>query len=305
MQEADLGDFIPLGGNTGEPKVGSPQVIIRGLEGKPRKFDPTKLSYFKGQGYIQASSEHDAAHGEWNHLEIYVLGNNAVHLVNGHIVMVVEDAHTHDGKPLTKGEIQIQSEAAECYYKELVLSPISEFPEKIQQNVRFKDETPSIGISKKLFNGKNFEGWYLRTRNSEKEPAEKVFSINDQQHIHVFGEGYTDGHGLDTGENFSHGMAYTNQEFSHYILNFEYKWGEKRTNNFSAFQYDAGVYYHVYNDNIWPGGLEYQIRFDHRSNKNHTGDFWASGKCRFDWNSTEEKGHYTPQSEGGTTQPQR
>lgn len=138
VQESDLGDFIPLGGNTATPKVGSPTADIRGDFEVEKKFDPTSETYSIGKGYIQASSEHDAPHGEWNHLEIYVVGNNAVHLVNGEVVMVVENAKTHDGKILDKGEIQIQSEAAECYYKQLTLTGIKKFPKNIRKQVRFK-----------------------------------------------------------------------------------------------------------------------------------------------------------------------
>lgn len=28
---------------------------------------------------------------------------------------------------------------------------------------------------------------------------------------------------------------------------------------------------------IWPKGIEYQVRYNHLTRKNHTGDFWASG----------------------------
>lgn len=138
VQESDLGDFIPLGGNSATPKVGSPIVDIRGDFKEEKKFDPSSESYSIGKGYIHAASEHDAPHGEWNHLEIYVIGNNAVHIVNGEIVMVVENAKKHDGTILNKGEIQIQSEAAECYYKQLTLTPVKKFPKFIRKQVRFK-----------------------------------------------------------------------------------------------------------------------------------------------------------------------
>ncbi|MCB4807425.1 DUF1080 domain-containing protein [Tamlana sp. 62-3] len=138
VQESDLGDFIPLGGNSAKPKVGSPITDIRGDFKEEKRFDPNSEVYSVGKGYIHAASEHDKPHGEWNLLEIYVIGNNAVHLVNGEIVMVVENARKHDGTILNEGEIQIQSEAAECYYKQLTLTPIKKFPKFITKNVRFK-----------------------------------------------------------------------------------------------------------------------------------------------------------------------
>ncbi|TNJ45407.1 DUF1080 domain-containing protein [Tamlana fucoidanivorans] len=138
VQETDLGDFIPLSGNTEIPKVSGPKVEIRGNAQK-KQYDPTQDTYFEGNGYIHAYIEPDMPHGQWNHLEIYVLGNDAVHVVNGQIVMVVENAiNPETGKPLTEGQIQIQSEAAACYYKDLTITPIKEFPKFIKKTVRFK-----------------------------------------------------------------------------------------------------------------------------------------------------------------------
>lgn len=134
VQETDLGDFIPIGGTTGKPKV-----EIRGSKGEKRnKYDPNSEIYLDKIGYTSASKEPDAPHGEWNHLEIYVVGNDAIHVVNGEVVMVVENAKKNDGTILDEGQIQIQSEAAECYYKQLTLTAIKKFPKKIRKQVRFK-----------------------------------------------------------------------------------------------------------------------------------------------------------------------
>lgn len=155
-----------------------------------------------------------------------------------------------------------------------------------------------------LFNGTNFDGWYLKIGSGDEETARKVFTVNDQGWVHVFGEGFEDGHELDTGKNDTHGMMYTHETFSRYIFRFEYKWGNKRINNFGTYQYDAGMYYHVINDKIWPQGLEYQVRYNHLKDLNHTGDFWASG-VQFNWTADQPKGNWLPKSEGGTVQPVR
>lgn len=140
VQETDLGDFIPLGGNAAVPKVPGPLVEIRGTVGEKRNsYNPNSSSYLEKIGYTSASKELDAPHGEWNTLEIYVVGNNSVHVVNGEVVMVVENAKKPDGSILNKGQIQIQSEAAECYYKELTIKPITKFPKAILKQVKFKE----------------------------------------------------------------------------------------------------------------------------------------------------------------------
>jgi Domain of Unknown Function (DUF1080) len=125
-----------------------------------------------------------------------------------------------------------------------------------------------------LFNGKNWDGWHLKIKSGDSLLANKVYAIENGM-VHVFKD-FKDSTGLNTGKNDTWGLFYTNKKYSKYIFKFEYKWGKKIFNNFDMFQYDAGMYYHVYDDKIWPKGLEYQVRYDHLKNKNHTGDFWAT-----------------------------
>jgi Domain of Unknown Function (DUF1080) len=126
-----------------------------------------------------------------------------------------------------------------------------------------------------LFNGKNWDGWYFKIRSGDAEMAKRVYSIEDGM-VHVYKD-LPDGHELNTGKNDTHGLFYTVKKYSKFILKFDYKWGKKRFNNFDQFQYDSGCYYHVVDDKIWPKGIEYQVRYNHLTNKNHTGDFWADG----------------------------
>ena len=126
----------------------------------------------------------------------------------------------------------------------------------------------------RLFNGKNFDGWYLKIKSGDAELAKKVYAIEDGM-VHVFKD-FPDEFELGTGKNETHGLFYTKKKYSKYIFRFEYKWGTKIGNNFSRWQYDAGCYYHVYDDKIWPKGIEYQVRYDHTKDKNHTGDFITS-----------------------------
>ncbi|MGC6425187.1 MAG: 3-keto-disaccharide hydrolase [Lentimonas sp.] len=130
VQESDLGDFIPLAGPYADIRLS----YIEGVK-RPR-YDKNSDDY--GGGYVSAYPEPDAPHGEWNQLDLYVVGNNAIHVVNGEVVMVVENAKDHHGEPLAKGQIQLQSEAAEVYYKDFKIRPLSVFPEAFSSQVRFR-----------------------------------------------------------------------------------------------------------------------------------------------------------------------
>ncbi|RDV29365.1 DUF1080 domain-containing protein [Alteromonas aestuariivivens] len=149
-----------------------------------------------------------------------------------------------------------------------------------------------------LFNGKDLSNWDLKIRSGDAEEAKKVFSVHDGM-VHVFRH-HPDKFSLNSGS-ATHGLMYTQTEYSRYIFRFEYKWGEKIMNNFRQFQYDAGMYYHVYNDKIWPFGLEYQIRYDHTTNTNHTGDFWASN-VSMQWFSDDEGKNFVAPWQGGKPQ---
>lgn len=122
-----------------------------------------------------------------------------------------------------------------------------------------------------LFNGKDWDDWYLKIRSGDEEMAKKVFAIEENM-IHVFDDSFPEEYNLNTKVNDTHGMAYTKKSFSKYILRFEYKWGTKVANNFGEWNYDAGCYYHIGDDKIWPSGIEYQIRYDQIKKRNHTGD---------------------------------
>ena len=69
--------------------------------------------------------------GEWNTLELVCLGGDSVHIVNGTVVMRLHHAQRLDGAapaPLTSGQISLQTEGAEVYYRNVEIRPISAIP---------------------------------------------------------------------------------------------------------------------------------------------------------------------------------
>lgn len=149
-----------------------------------------------------------------------------------------------------------------------------------------------------LFNEKNWDGWYLKIRSGDSLLAKKVFQI-EKGLIQVFKQ-VPEGSEEGNGKNPTHGLFYTNKTYSKYILKFEYKWGKNKANNYNQFQYDAGVYYHVVKDNIWPTGIEYQVRYNDIKDKNHTGDIW--GQKDYDWTANDNN-EYASEADGGKPQP--
>ena len=76
---------------------------------------------------VEAYGDAEKPAGAWNTLDLYVLGDRAVHVVNGVPVLEVHDLKA-DGQPLTHGAIQLQSEGAETFFRDITLEPITALP---------------------------------------------------------------------------------------------------------------------------------------------------------------------------------
>jgi hypothetical protein len=86
-----------------------------------------------------AGSDEDRP-GEWNTLELICYQDRCVHIANGKVVMALKNArYREDGKvvPMTGGKLQIQSEAAEVFYRDIEIRSIPAMPEKYA--LLFKD----------------------------------------------------------------------------------------------------------------------------------------------------------------------
>ncbi|RAV99007.1 3-keto-disaccharide hydrolase [Pseudochryseolinea flava] len=70
--------------------------------------------------------------GEWNTLELICFGDKAIYIINDEVVNAISNSRYFDGttaKPLTKGKLQLQSEAAEIFFKEIQIKNITKIPE--------------------------------------------------------------------------------------------------------------------------------------------------------------------------------
>lgn len=136
VQEKDMGDFWQVGGTRADIRA----VLVDGKYFYDPAAPVLRFGY-EGEGVIKSSVAHlrgdfEKPHGEWNVLDLYVIGGDAIHAVNGKVVLVLKnagavDAATKTEKPLGTGQIQIQSEAAECFYRRMEIRRIEVFPPEI------------------------------------------------------------------------------------------------------------------------------------------------------------------------------
>ena len=69
--------------------------------------------------------------GQWNTLDLYCHGDTSMHFVNGKLMMVLyHNRQLENGQelPLAKGKIQLQSEGAELFYRQIRIQPIDKLP---------------------------------------------------------------------------------------------------------------------------------------------------------------------------------
>lgn len=135
IMEGDTGDYFGLAGTA---------ATITAVQKEKRWFyDPTAPAqvFLKAPGapgsYVaHRPGDFERPQGEWDTLDLYVIGRDAVHVVNGQVVNVLRDAAVveADGslQPLSSGKIQLQSEAADCYFRRVEIRPITEFPAAIR-----------------------------------------------------------------------------------------------------------------------------------------------------------------------------
>jgi len=131
VQENDIGDFFSLGVMAEVPSTNLPvpvgiRAITRYVPGAPWQPNPGRCC--RGADY------HELPNGQWNTIEVMAVGNRSLHILNGHVVNVLQNAHTAEPhpRPAVTGPIQIQSEGAECEYRRMEISPLADFPAEYQ-----------------------------------------------------------------------------------------------------------------------------------------------------------------------------
>lgn len=130
VRQKDFGDLYMLPDTIGTIKGVKP-------DGSRVIFDPEGRDYvmrFQGENGFRAlkSADHEKPSGEWNVVEVLCVNGEALHIINGEVVMHVRDLkRVIDGEeiPLRRGKIQIQSEGGEVFYRNIELRLIDELPE--------------------------------------------------------------------------------------------------------------------------------------------------------------------------------
>lgn len=131
IQEHDMGDLYALGAQV--------TVNARRGEGTPRPlwlYDPQGAPTL----FVQKApignrcvklGDPEKPNGEWNTLDLICFKGDSIHVVNGVVVMRLKNAQRLDGPapaPIASGQISLQTEGAEVYYRDVAWRPIQAIP---------------------------------------------------------------------------------------------------------------------------------------------------------------------------------
>ena len=134
IQEGDCGDFWGVAGTIVDIRAENDNE--RGFRYNPK----SKLLTFREKSSIGRNCKKypDAENpsGEWNTIDLYCFEGTSVHVVNDTVTMVLHNSRYElNGReiPLIKGKIELQSESAEVFYKNIKIRPIDSIPKKFKE----------------------------------------------------------------------------------------------------------------------------------------------------------------------------
>ena len=132
IQEHDMGDLYALAAQITVPARAEPGANGRTFQlydpaGEPVLFVQKPPIGNRCRRWVDA----EKPNGEWNTLELICLGADSIHIVNGTVVMRLHNAQRLDGPapaPISSGQISLQTEGAEVYYRDIEIRPLTAIP---------------------------------------------------------------------------------------------------------------------------------------------------------------------------------
>jgi Domain of Unknown Function (DUF1080) len=131
IQERDVGDLYAIGSAIAvraKARAGTKPTVY--------DYDPAgEWTYFSqsqgASGRCVKQPDNEKPTGEWNDVELIAFGEDAIHIVNGKVVMRLHGPVRIDldlPTPVTSGPIILQSEGAELFYRDIQIRPITAIP---------------------------------------------------------------------------------------------------------------------------------------------------------------------------------
>ena len=130
IMEGHIGDYWNIATSAIDIRAFLSEGVMSSIANANQPFLPFGTGTNR-EGFCMRSENHESPNGEWTTIELICFEDKSVHIVNGQPVMVLQNSrYIKDGKaiPLKKGRIQLQSEAAEEYFKDIQIKSLKNIP---------------------------------------------------------------------------------------------------------------------------------------------------------------------------------
>lgn len=132
IMQGHIGDFWSQVNSAIDIRAYPPESVMSSVADKSQAFLPIGFGE-EIPSYCMRSANYENPHGEWNTLDLICFEDKSIHIVNGQIVMILRNSrYVKDGQKISmqKGKIQIQSEAAEVFFKDIEIRNLESLPAK-------------------------------------------------------------------------------------------------------------------------------------------------------------------------------
>jgi hypothetical protein len=134
IQEGSCGDYVVVGDTAAD-------ITAKKVDGKSFVYDAQAQSLTfcaKTPNQIKCAKSElfERSYGKWNTIELICVGDTAIHVVNGHVVLRLTMSRKTDGAgavALTGGRLQLQMEGAEVFFRDIEIEPVAEMPAEFRQ----------------------------------------------------------------------------------------------------------------------------------------------------------------------------
>ncbi len=135
IEEGDCGDYWACAGAEADVRsvMREDSTWIYNKDGKLHTFS---IDSPQGRNCIK-STDAEKPSGEWNTVDLYCVGPTTVHMINGVVNMVLQNSRQVDGDsviPLTRGKIQLESEGAEIFFRNIRITSVEKIPDEIMKS---------------------------------------------------------------------------------------------------------------------------------------------------------------------------
>lgn len=137
VMEGHMGDFWCQANSAIDIRSFISEGIMNCVADEKQPFESFKRG---SNSFCMRSANYESPVGEWTTLELICFEEKSLHIVNGHVVMVLKNSRytgsDNQDVPLTSGKIQLQSEAAEVFYRDIKIKPLATMPKEYEHLFR-------------------------------------------------------------------------------------------------------------------------------------------------------------------------